>query len=187
MLAQAILVCILLPLAAFAEELPQPRTDAVSDFAAILPPAEEARIADLIREIRDESGVHVVVVTMDRISKCGGWGQSFEAYATGLFNAWGIGDARRDDGIMLLVVTGTRGTRIELGSGYARAYDRRAQEVIDTAILPLFLRGGRTAAGILDGIRGVRDQIVQPFVKGEWVGLWHTVLIGLGGSAGQSV
>lgn len=95
--ARAILVCILLPLATFAEVLPQPRTDAVSDFAEILPPAEEARIADLLRGIRDESGVHVVVVTMDRISNYGGWGQSFEAYATGLFNAWGIGDARRDD------------------------------------------------------------------------------------------
>lgn len=179
MLLRLILICFLWPLVALAEDLPQPRSDTVSDFADILTSADEAEIAALIREIRDETGVHIVVVTMDRISNYGGWGNSFEGYTTALFNHWGIGDAKRNDGIMLLVVTGTRDTRIELGEGYPKAYDRRAAEVIDTVIVPQF-REGQMAQGITDGIRAARERIVQPFVAGEWVGLWRTILIGLG-------
>ncbi|MCU0903672.1 MAG: TPM domain-containing protein [Tabrizicola sp.] len=186
MLPRLILIGFLLPLAALAEVLPQPRSDTVSDFADILSGPDEAGIAAMIRAIRDETGVHIVVVTMDRISNHGGWGKSFETYATELFNDWGVGDARRNDGIMLLVVTGTRDTRIELGSGYARAYDRRAAEVIETAMVPQF-RERLMAKGIAEGIKATRERIVQPFVNGEWVDLWRTVLIGLGvvgGAAG---
>lgn len=174
-----VLFLFLVPLATLAEERPRPQSDTVSDFANILPSADEARIGALIREIRDETGVHVVVVTMDRISNHGGWGQSVESYATALFNDWGIGDRVRNDGIMLLVVTGTRDTRVELGAGYPGAYERRAQEVIDTAMLPEF-RAGRMAQGIEAGLNATRERIVQPFSKGEWVGLWRMVLIGMG-------
>lgn len=186
MVLRLVLVCLLLPLAALAEELPQPRNDTVSDFADILPASDEAEISALVRQIRDETGVHIVVVTMDRISNYGGWGKGFESYATTLFNDWGIGDRVRNDGIMVLVVTGTRDTRIELGSGYSKAYDRRAAEVIETAMLPQF-RERLMARGILDGIKATRDRIVQPFANGEWVDLWRTILIGLGvvgGAAG---
>jgi uncharacterized protein len=186
MLFRLILVCFLVPLAALAEELPQPQSDTISDYADILPVSDEAEIRALIREIREETGVHIVVVTMDRISNYGGWGKSIESYATALFNGWGIGDAKRNDGIMLLVVTGTRDTRIELGAGYAKAYDRRAAEVIETSMLPQF-RERLMARGITDGIKATRDRIVQPFIKGEWVDLWRTILIGLavvGGATG---
>lgn len=186
MFLRSFLVCLLLPLAAVAEELPRPQSDTISDFADILPSSDEAEISRLIREIRDETGVHIVVVTMDRISNYGGWGKSFESYATALFNDWGIGDALRKDGIMFLVVTGTRDTRIELGAGYSKAYDRRAEAVIETALLPRF-RERLMAQGITDGIKAARERIVQPFVKGEWVDLWRTILTGLGvvgGAAG---
>lgn len=176
------LFLLVLPVAALAEPLPPPLSDTVSDFGELLPAVDEARVASLLRDIRAETGVHVVVVTMDRISDHGGWGMSLEAYATALFNQWGVGDRQRDDGIMLLVVPGTRDTRIELGAGYARAYNARAQEVIDTAMLPQF-RERLMVQGITDGVLATRAKIVEPFVKGEWVGLGdlvRTILIGLG-------
>lgn len=176
------LVLMVLPVMAWAEVMPGPRSDTVSDFAEILPAAEEARIGTLLRDIRDETGVHVVVVTMDRISDHGGWGKTLEAFATALFNQWGVGDRARNDGIMILVVPGTRETRIELGSGYARAYDARAQAVIDTAMLPQF-RERLMVQGITDGVLATRERIIEPYIRGEWVGLGDlvkTVLIGLG-------
>jgi uncharacterized protein len=181
-MVRLLLFLLLFPVMALAETLPRPQSDTVSDFAGILPPADEGRIRTLLREIRDETGVHVVVVTMDRISDHGGWGQTAESYATALFNQWGVGDRVRNDGIMILVVQGTRDTRIELGSGFARGYDDRAQAVIDTAILPRF-RAGQVPQGIVDGLVATRAQIIEPFIKGEWVGLGdliRTVLIGLG-------
>jgi uncharacterized protein len=181
-MVRLLLFLLLFPVMALAETLPRPQSDTVSDFAGILPAADEGQIRTLLREIRDETGVHVVVVTMDRISDHGGWGMTFEAYATALFNQWGIGDRERNDGIMILVVQGTRDTRIELGSGFARAYNARAQAVIDTAMLPRF-RARQMPQGIMDGLVAAHAQIIEPYVKGEWVGfgdLVRFVLIGLG-------
>ena len=181
-----LLFLVVFPVMALAEVMPGPKSDTVSDFAGILPAADETRIGTLLRDIRAETGVHVVVVTMDRISDHGGWGKTLEAYATALFNQWGIGDRARDDGIMILVVPGTRETRIELGSGYARAYNARAQAVVDTEMLPQF-RERLMVQGITDGVLATRAQIIEPFVKGEWVGLGDLVkmvLIGLGVAGG---
>ncbi len=181
-----LLFLLVVPVMALAEGLPSPQSDTVSDFADILPPADEARIRTLLRDIRDETGVHVVVVTMDRISDHGGWDKTIEGYATELFNQWGVGDEARDDGIMLLVVPGTRDTRIELGSGFSRGFNARAQAVIDTTILPRF-RATQMPQGIEDGVIAMRAQIIEPFVKGEWVGLGdliRMVLIGLGLAGG---
>lgn len=181
-MVRLLLFLLAFPVMALAETLPGPQSDTVSDFAGILPAADETRIGALLREIRDETGVHVVVVTMDRISNHGGWGETLESYATALFNQWGIGDRTRNDGIMILVVPGTRETRIELGSGYARAYNGRAQEVIDTAMLPQF-RERLMVQGITDGIMATREKIIGPYVRGDWVGLGDLVkmvLIGLG-------
>jgi uncharacterized protein len=177
-----ILFLLLFPMTAVADGLPKPQSDTVSDFADLLPATEEAEIRALIRDIRADTGVHVVVVTMDRISRHGGRGLSQAAYATKLFNAWSIGDARRDDGILVLVAADDRETRIELGSGYSAAYDARAAEVIETVMLPRF-RERQMARGITDGVKAVRDRVVEPFVKGSWIGLadlWKTALIGLG-------
>ncbi|MGL4238030.1 TPM domain-containing protein [Tabrizicola sp.] len=182
MLFRLIIVLLFLPLSVLADGLPRPQSDAVSDFANLLPAAEEAEVRALVQEIRKETGVQVVVVTMEEIEQYGGRYLGFETYATKLFNEWGIGDAERNDGIMILVAPGDRATRIELGSGFSSAYDARAQAVIDKAMLPDF-RERLFAQGILDGVKGVRDEVVQPFVDGKVFGIvdfWRKVLIGLG-------
>jgi uncharacterized protein len=161
---RALLVCLVLPFAAMAQDLPQPLTDTVSDFADLLPPEAEARVAAKIQTIRDETGVHIVVATMDRIANYGAVDLGIEAYAKLLFNTWGIGDATRNDGILILVARDDRVTRIALGSAYDAVYDGRASRVIDTAMLPEF-REGRYAEGIEAGVISVQDRIIAPFLK----------------------
>jgi uncharacterized protein len=179
MIYRLILAFVLLPFAALAEGLPSRQGDAVVDFSDVLTAAEEAEIRTLLREIRTETDVEIVVVTMDRIANHGGGGKSVAGYTTALFNAWGIGDTSRNDGVMILVATGDRETRIELGSGYASSYDARAQRVIDRSILPNF-RERLFADGIIDGVKAVRADIVGPFLGGGAGYLWRTILIGLG-------
>ncbi|MGL4238031.1 TPM domain-containing protein [Tabrizicola sp.] len=174
MLLRLMVVLLLSPLAALAEGLPEPQSDTVSDFADILPEPDEAEVDALIREIRDETGVSIVVVTMDRIANYGGGGQSLEAYARALFNDWGIGDAKRNDGILILVVPGDREARIDLGAGYSAEFDCPAQWVMDTAMVPQF-REGKMARGIVEGVQAARDALVQPFVEGRVDGLCQPV------------
>jgi uncharacterized protein len=163
MLAMA--VALLMPMAAMAQNLPRALTDTVNDFADVIPPAEEARLSSDMTADRDRTGVHVVVVTMNR--KMGARaGEEIEDYATRLFNHWGIGAADRNDGILILVVSGERVVRIALGSGYAAVYDARAVRVIDLSMLPAF-RKGRLATGIVAGVQAVQEQLVAPFLAGQ--------------------
>jgi uncharacterized protein len=168
MIYRLILVFVLLPLAALAETLPRPQSDAVSDFDNILSAAEEAEVSTLLREIRADTCVHIVVVTMDRIADHSG-GKDIAAYTTALFNAWGVGDKTRNDGIMILVATGDREMRIGLGLGYSAAYDARAQRVIDNAMVPNF-REGLIADGIIEGVKSARVELVKPFVESQGAG-----------------
>lgn len=148
--------------AAMAQEMPQPLTDTVSDFADLLPEQAEADLTQMLQAAREETGVHIVVVTMGQIADQGGAGQSIETYDKNLFNLWGVGDADRDDGIMVLVARDDGAMRIALGDGFGPVYDGLAQRVIDSQMLPEF-REGRFAEGIAAGAQGVIDRLARPY------------------------
>ncbi|MGL4234468.1 TPM domain-containing protein [Tabrizicola sp.] len=148
---------------AFSQTLPEPQSDTVSDFANVLDATEEGRITRTLTELRDATGVQMVVVTLPGLGAQGG--MRMEDYGKALFNAWGVGGADRNDGIMLLLDTEAREARIALGAGYDPVYDGRAARVLSTAVLPE-LREGRIAAGIEAGITSARDRLIAPFQAG---------------------
>ncbi|TAG17558.1 MAG: TPM domain-containing protein [Rhodobacterales bacterium] len=150
--------------------LPAPLSETLSDFADVLDPAAEGRIAGQLAAVRAETGVQMVVVTLPSIDSYGGAGQRLDAYAKALFNAWGVGDAERNDGIMMLVVSDAREVRIALGAGYDAVYDGRAARVLSTAVLPE-LREGRMEQGIEAGIASSRERLIAPFIEGRPVTL----------------
>jgi uncharacterized protein len=164
-IAGGLMLALLLPVMALAQNLPEPLTDTISDFAQIIPSSDETSLAADMKADRDRTGVHVVVVTMNRMMGARA-GEEIEDYATRLFNRWGIGDAARNDGILILVVSGERVVRIALGSGYSAIYDGRATRVIDLAMLPEF-REGRMAKGIIAGVQSTQEQLVAPFLAGK--------------------
>ncbi len=159
-----ICVLILLPFAAWAADLPAPLTDTLSDFASVFSATERVDLIATLRGHRDDTDVQIVVVTMRNMMGATP-GESVERYATRLFNAWGVGAAARDDGVIILVVTGDRTVRIALGSGFPQVYDARAVNVIDVAMLPEF-RKEHMAKGIIAGVALARLQLIDPFLAG---------------------
>ena len=166
MFLRALFLVICLPLAGLAQGLPDPLSDTVSDYADLLPPEAEARVDAALRKGREETGVHVVVVTMERIADYGGADQRIDDFAKGLFNAWGIGDKDRNDGILILVSRADREVRIALGAGYEVIWDNAAQRVIDRYFLPAF-RDDRYSDGIEAGVPATFDLIARPYVAGN--------------------
>lgn len=154
-----------LPVAGFAQSYPEPLGDTVSDYADLLAPEDEARIGAALQAARDEIGVHIVLVTIERQSYFGGTGR-FADFATGWFNTWGIGDKTRNDGVLILVGHEDREIRIALGAAYDAVWDGRAQRVIDTAMLPAF-RNDDYAKGLEDGAMLAIDLIARPFAANE--------------------
>lgn len=148
-----------------AEPYPQYVSPYVNDFAGILGFRGEAQVAESLEKLRSDTGVEFTVVTIETRSAFDP-SANFEAFATRLFNGWGIGDAARDDGILLLVATEDREVRLELGRGYGRDWNDMAQAVIDQNILPAF-RNGDMRGGVIEGTAATIDRIALPFVAGD--------------------
>jgi uncharacterized protein len=157
--------------------LPDPVSDKVNDWAEVLSRQDEARLTASLASARAETEVHVVVVTVPDHADFGGAGESLETYVTRLFNAWGIGDRGRNDGIMVLVTPARRAIRIELGRGYGTHWEETAKGIIDDTFLPAFAEG-EIAGGIQRGSDQVLNRIARPFAKGDGPGTGFPFEIG---------
>lgn len=161
-----LVLLIWLPFAALAQDYPAPLSDKVNDWAGVLSPAAVSRLETRLQSARDETGVHVVRVTMKRLADHGGAGMRIDSYAKGLFNQWGIGSKTRNDGVLILVATDDREIRVALGAGYDAVWDNAAQAAIDKGFLPGF-RAGQIEAGIEAGVEQVITRIARPFAAGQ--------------------
>lgn len=180
-------VLLLLASPASAQSYPEPLSAFVSDLADILDPATEARITDALVAAREDPGAEIAVVTVGSRHDYGPH-PSIESFANGLFNAWGIGDAARNNGILILVAASDREMRIELGSGHPRTWDFTAEEIVHRTMLPAF-RDGDLPRGIEEGTRAAIDRIARPFAEGHpapgrsvlaWMREWWPVLLFVG-------
>ncbi|WP_137112369.1 TPM domain-containing protein [Rhodobacter sp. SY28-1] len=166
MFLRSLAVALTLATSAAAQTFPDPLSDTLSDFADVLDATEEGRITRLLADTRTATGVQVVVVTVPGLDAYGAGTMGIESYAKGLFNAWGVGGADRNDGILMLLDIQGREARIALGAGYDPVYDGRAARVLSTAVLPA-LRDGQIAGGIEAGIASARDRLIAPFLAGQ--------------------
>jgi uncharacterized protein len=110
----------------------------LDDYAKLLTESDAAAVRTMLTDLQTTHGTEAVVVTIGSISDYETGDTTIEAFATGLFNAWGIGDAAKNDGVLLLVAINDRKVRIELGSAYGSGPSQEMQAVIDRYVLPKF-------------------------------------------------
>ncbi|MGR3661558.1 MAG: TPM domain-containing protein [Paracoccaceae bacterium] len=158
-------IAVLFALPAFADPYPEYTSTTVNDFADLLEPEYEATLVEVLAQLKKDTGVEMVVVTMDTLVAYDKQ-SSFEAFATGLFNHWGIGDRAKNDGIMVLVVRDDRDMRIELGSGYDGSFDAIAGGIIDDKFLQSF-KQDNYRRGIMRGVDDIITRIALPNASGE--------------------
>lgn len=140
-----------------AEPYPQSTDLHINDFAEVIDQETETTARVALATLLGETGIEMTVVTI-RSRDDFDASASIETFARGLFNDWGVGDAENNDGILVLVATADRETRIQLGSAYDQAYDVIAQDIINTSMVPEF-REGRFTEGIENGVIEVIDRI----------------------------
>lgn len=157
----ATLALVLWPALATAQFYPDYSSTTVNDFADFLPDDAEAAIVAQLDALRTDTGIEMTVVTLTRQATYDP-DATLEDFATGLFNHWGVGNADRNDGIMVLVLPGDRAMRLELGAGYGDAWNDVAEAVVQDAFLPEF-KDGDYPAGITQGVSATIDVIARPF------------------------
>lgn len=164
------LLRLLLTLVAFwaapvaAQDFPAPEDPYVNDLAQVLTPEAERNLRDRLRVARNETGVHVTLLTLQSRAPYAP-GLTLETFATALFNDWGIGDAERDDGILLMLSLQEREVRIELGRGFGSQWDSVTDAIMQKSLLPAF-REGEYARGLEDGAARLVDEVARPFATG---------------------
>ena len=135
---------------ATAQTYPLNKSPYVNDYASLLSASQGDEIARKLADLRKFRDIEMTVLTIDRRSD---YGQdvSNEVFATNLFNAWGLGDRNRNDGILFFVSRFDREMRIEVGRGYGRTKDDALKRIIDKIIIPEF-RLNTYDTGIINGV-----------------------------------
>jgi uncharacterized protein len=147
------LFLIILCLSSFASSQVYPArpADSLNDFADVLDQDSETRIREMLSRFKQNRQIEMKVITIGSVTDYGFDGE-IEPFATGLFNYWGIGDAARNDGILMLIAIQDRSMRLELGAGYPKQMDRTAKNIIDQVMIPAF-KQQNYASGIEKGVQ----------------------------------
>lgn len=137
-----------------AEDIPNvqraDRTRYVSNPDGILSDEAVARIDRLCAALRDRAVAQVAVVAVDDIAG----GDVFD-FAIDLFSAWGVGQARNDNGLGILLVKDRREIRFVTGGGLEGVLpDAICKRIQLKYMLPAF-REGDYSLGMVQGVEAV--------------------------------
>ena len=151
-------------LAALPRPMDPPRM--VNDFAALFSTAERDQLETLLQKYHTETTTQIYVVTVKSLE-----GQAVLPYATKLGNAWGVGQAGKDNGIVLLIkpkIAKERGeVAIALGSGVTPIISQRAADgIIENGMLPLF-RKNLYAEGVQQAAHTMGLLLRESFTPGN--------------------
>ena len=128
--------------AALAAELPA-LTGRVVDNADMIDAATEAALTQKLADFETKGSDQIVVATIPSLD-----GEEIEPYATRLFNFWKLGQASKNNGVLLLVAKNDRKMRIEVGYGLEGALTNlHATRIIEDDMVPAF-RAGDFSGGI---------------------------------------
>src|SRR3984957_9058182 len=122
-------------------------TGRVVDQANILSPVTVADLERKLADLEQKSRIQLVVATVSSLD-----GEEIEPYANGLFRAWKLGDAKDNNGALLLIAPKERRVRIEVGYGLEGTLtDAISSIIIANAIAPRF-KAGDFNGGVTRGV-----------------------------------
>jgi uncharacterized protein len=144
----AVLVICFAPLA-LALDFP-PLSGRVVDQANVVTAQSRSSIEAKLKDLEDKSGIQLVVATVRSLQ-----GSDIETYANQLFRFWKLGEAKKNNGALLLVAPTERKVRIEVGYGLEGTLtDALSSVIIQSAIIPRF-KANDFSGGIERGVDGI--------------------------------
>jgi uncharacterized protein len=131
--------------------LPKP-AGRVTDLANVIDAGTESELDRRLDQLEQTTSHEIAVATVPSLG-----GTTVEDYAERLFKEWGIGQAKQDNGVLVLVAPNEREMRIEVGYGLEGILpDGLAGEIIRDNFVPRF-RDNDYNGGIRDGVLRVAD------------------------------
>jgi uncharacterized protein len=133
----------------------------VRDMAQVLSPETEQRLTAQLDAAEARYGPQLAVVTVSSLHD-----YPIEDFSLFYARAWGLGDRKRNDGLLLLVAPNERKVRIEVGKGVEGTFtDVYCKEVLDHVLLPRFKKGdleGGISAGVNELVVHMQEHPTLP-------------------------
>jgi uncharacterized protein len=127
-------------------------TGRVVDQAGVIDAASRDKLEAQAKQLEDKSGIQLVVATVKSLQ-----GGDIETYANQLFRFWKLGEAKNNNGVLLLVAPTERKVRIEVGYGLEGTLtDAASSVIVSSVIIPRF-KTGDFSGGIQSGVAGIID------------------------------
>src|SRR5580693_5686134 len=124
-----------------------PALGRVVDQAKILSPVTIADLEQKLADLEQKSRIQLVVATVPTLG-----GEEIEPYANALFRTWKLGEAKENNGALLLIAPKERRVRIEVGYGLEGTLtDAVSSIIIANAIAPRF-KAGDFNGGVTRGV-----------------------------------
>ncbi len=127
-----------------------PLTGRVVDQANIMTAQSRTALETKLKELEDKSSIQLVVATVKSLQ-----GSDVETYTNELFRFWKLGEAKKNNGALLLIAPAEHKVRIEVGYGLEGTLtDALSSVIISSAIIPRF-KANDFSGGIERGVDGI--------------------------------
>ena len=148
----ALLVLAATATAARALDLPARPSGRVSDYANLLDASERAALERRLAAFEDTTSSQIVVAIFPSLEE-----ESLEDFTNRLFAKWALGQAERDNGVLLAIFIAERRARIEVGYGLEGVLtDAMSARILRERLTPAF-REQRYAEGIAAAVQGMEE------------------------------
>ncbi len=128
----------------------------VVDDAGVLSRSQKTEIEKIIVDLESSTSAQVALLTVKSLE-----GTSIEEYSLKVAETWKLGQADRDNGLLILLSTGEKKVRIEVGYGLEGVMtDAKSGYIIREVMLPYF-RNGDYAGGLYAAVTRVSGVITQ--------------------------
>lgn len=139
--------------------IPEPIGDIyVQDFANVLSEEEETKLQALGRGLDDQTSTQVSVLTVASLE-----GTDIESFANEAFRKYKLGNAERNNGVLLVLAMKEKEIRIETGYGLEGILpDGKAGRILDEYAIP-YLKNNQPGKAVTETY-----QIITQTVSGEY-------------------
>lgn len=142
--------------------IPKPTDNYYLDEENLLDESTKENINKTNRQLEDKTGSQVIVMTLDNPE-----GLEGNYYGTEIFNSWKIGDQKKDNGVLILLLMSDQEgqNQINIITGYGiegRLNDGKIGRIIDTFMLD-DLRDGNYSEALNEGFNAVVGEICAEY------------------------
>ncbi len=138
----------------------------LSDPARFIDAASAAHIDSTLQNVRTATSVQAAVVVLPYMAG----NADVDTYATELFTLWGLGDKKKDNGLLVLVSVGDRKYAIRPGYGIEGALPDAICGRIERNIMKPAFKEGDYSGGLRAAVDKIGSVLCDPAIRDEMLG-----------------